>query len=58
MHLIDLIAWLHELNEVLLVIIFSDIFFCSSWLIRGTPLYYQMYFIARSKANFIIDYID
>ena len=26
MHLIDLITWLHELNEGLLVIIFKEIF--------------------------------
>ena len=26
MHLIDLITWLHELNEELLVIIFNNIF--------------------------------
>ena len=58
MDLIDLITWLNELNEGLLVIIFNDIFsVADAW--YGGPLYTtQIYHIAGSKANFLIDHIE
>ena len=56
MHLIDLITWLNELNEGLLVIILNDIFSVADFW-KGNP-FIQSNILPGQKANFLIDHID